>query len=146
MVASGQRLRAAGGPRHEGARRMADSLDNQLIVGVQGHVHDLEVEVDVSDAEPVSGLKRLADVLVLCRAAAVGLVELNLVADLLGADVSSVTRWSPSMLWGFWRRSTTRSCSRSVRPELTELPAGVVPYVDRLEARPARQRAAAVTV
>jgi len=30
--------------------------------------------------------------------------------------------------------------------ELTELPAGVVPYVDRLEARPARQRAVAVTV
>ena len=29
--------------------------------------------------------------------------------------------------------------------ELTELPAGVVPYVDRLEARPARQRAVAVT-
>ena len=28
--------------------------------------------------------------------------------------------------------------------ELTELPAGVVPYVDRLEARPARQRAVAV--
>ena len=30
--------------------------------------------------------------------------------------------------------------------ELTELPAGVVPYVDRLEARPARQRAVAVTL
>ena len=30
--------------------------------------------------------------------------------------------------------------------ELTELPAGVVPYVDRLEARPARQRAVAVSV
>lgn len=30
--------------------------------------------------------------------------------------------------------------------ELTELPAGVVPYVDRLEARPARRRAVAVTV
>jgi glutathione S-transferase len=30
--------------------------------------------------------------------------------------------------------------------EITELPAGVVPYVDRLEARPARQRAVAVTV
>ena len=30
--------------------------------------------------------------------------------------------------------------------ELTELPAGVVPYVDRLEARPARQRAVAVAV
>jgi glutathione S-transferase len=30
--------------------------------------------------------------------------------------------------------------------ELTELPAGLVPYVDRLEARPARQRAVAVTV
>ena len=29
--------------------------------------------------------------------------------------------------------------------ELTELPAGVVPYVDRLEARPARQRAVAVS-
>ena len=29
--------------------------------------------------------------------------------------------------------------------KLTELPAGVVPYVDRLEARPARQRAVAVT-
>jgi len=30
--------------------------------------------------------------------------------------------------------------------ELTELPAGVGPYVDRLEARPARQRAVTVTV
>ena len=30
--------------------------------------------------------------------------------------------------------------------ELTELPAGVVPYVDRLEARPARKRAVAVAV
>lgn len=30
--------------------------------------------------------------------------------------------------------------------ELTELPPGVAPYVDRLEARPARQRAVAVTV
>jgi glutathione S-transferase len=30
--------------------------------------------------------------------------------------------------------------------ELTELPAGVVQYVDRLEARPARQRAVAVTL
>ena len=30
--------------------------------------------------------------------------------------------------------------------ELTELPAGVVPYVDRLEARPARQRAVAVAL
>ena len=30
--------------------------------------------------------------------------------------------------------------------ELTELPAGVVAYVDRLEARPARQRAVAVTL
>ncbi len=30
--------------------------------------------------------------------------------------------------------------------ELTELPAGVVPYVDRLEARPARQRAVAVAI
>ncbi len=30
--------------------------------------------------------------------------------------------------------------------KLTELPAGVVPYVDRLEARPARQRAAAVSL
>ena len=30
--------------------------------------------------------------------------------------------------------------------ELTELPAGVVPYVDRLESRPARQRAVAVTL
>ena len=30
--------------------------------------------------------------------------------------------------------------------ELSELPAGVVPYVDRLEARPARQRAVAVAV
>ena len=30
--------------------------------------------------------------------------------------------------------------------ELTELPAGVVPYVDRLEARPARQRAVAVSL
>jgi glutathione S-transferase len=30
--------------------------------------------------------------------------------------------------------------------EITELPAGVVPYLDRLEARPARQRAVAVTV
>ena len=30
--------------------------------------------------------------------------------------------------------------------ELTELPAGLVPYVDRLEARPARQRAVAVTL
>jgi glutathione S-transferase len=30
--------------------------------------------------------------------------------------------------------------------EVTELPAGLVPYVDRLEARPARQRAAAVSV
>jgi glutathione S-transferase len=30
--------------------------------------------------------------------------------------------------------------------EITELPAGVVPYVDRLEARPARQRATAVGV
>lgn len=30
--------------------------------------------------------------------------------------------------------------------EITELPAGVVPYVDRLEARPARQRAVAVAV
>jgi len=30
--------------------------------------------------------------------------------------------------------------------ELTELPAGVVPYVDRLEARPARQRAVTVAV
>ena len=29
--------------------------------------------------------------------------------------------------------------------EVTELPAGVVPYLDRLEARPARQRAVAVT-
>jgi glutathione S-transferase len=29
--------------------------------------------------------------------------------------------------------------------KLTELPTGVVPYVDRLEARPARQRAVAVT-
>jgi len=29
--------------------------------------------------------------------------------------------------------------------ELTELPAGIVPYVDRLEARPARLRAVAVT-
>ncbi len=29
--------------------------------------------------------------------------------------------------------------------KLTELPAGVVPYVDRLEARPARQRAVAAT-
>jgi len=30
--------------------------------------------------------------------------------------------------------------------KLTELPAGLVPYVDRLEARPARQRAVAVAV
>ena len=30
--------------------------------------------------------------------------------------------------------------------ELTELPAGVVAYVDRLEARPARQRAVAVAL
>ncbi len=30
--------------------------------------------------------------------------------------------------------------------KLTELPVGVAPYVDRLEARPARQRAVAVTV
>ena len=30
--------------------------------------------------------------------------------------------------------------------EITELPAGVVPYVDRLEARPARQRAVAVAL
>ena len=30
--------------------------------------------------------------------------------------------------------------------ELVELPAGVVPYVDRLEARPARRRAVAVTL
>ena len=30
--------------------------------------------------------------------------------------------------------------------ELTELPAGILPYVDRLDARPARQRAVAVTV
>ena len=30
--------------------------------------------------------------------------------------------------------------------EITELPAGIVPYLDRLEARPARQRAVAVTV
>lgn len=30
--------------------------------------------------------------------------------------------------------------------ELLELPAGLVPYVDRLEARPARQKAVAVTV
>jgi glutathione S-transferase len=30
--------------------------------------------------------------------------------------------------------------------ELTELPAGVVPYVDRLEGRPARQRAVAVAI
>jgi glutathione S-transferase len=30
--------------------------------------------------------------------------------------------------------------------ELTELPAGIVPYIDRLEARPARQRAVAVTL
>jgi len=30
--------------------------------------------------------------------------------------------------------------------EITELPAGVVPYVDRLEARPARQRAVAVAI
>ena len=30
--------------------------------------------------------------------------------------------------------------------ELTELPPGIVPYVDRLEARPARQRAVAVTL
>ena len=30
--------------------------------------------------------------------------------------------------------------------EITELPSGVVPYVDRLEARPARQRAVAVAV
>lgn len=30
--------------------------------------------------------------------------------------------------------------------ELTELPAGVVPYVDRLEGRPARRRAVAVTL
>ena len=30
--------------------------------------------------------------------------------------------------------------------ELTELPTGVVPYVDRLEARPARQRAVAVAL
>ena len=30
--------------------------------------------------------------------------------------------------------------------KLTELPAGVVPYVDRLEARPARQRAVAVSL
>ena len=30
--------------------------------------------------------------------------------------------------------------------ELTELPANVASYVDRLEARPARQRAVAVTI
>jgi len=30
--------------------------------------------------------------------------------------------------------------------DLTELPAGVIPYVDRLEARPARQRAVAVSL
>jgi len=30
--------------------------------------------------------------------------------------------------------------------ELTELPAGIVPYIDRLEARPARQRAVAVAL
>ena len=30
--------------------------------------------------------------------------------------------------------------------QLTELPEGVVPYVDRLEARPARQRAVAVSL
>jgi hypothetical protein len=30
--------------------------------------------------------------------------------------------------------------------EVTEFPTGVVPYVDRLEARPARQRAVDVTV
>ena len=54
--------------------------------------------------------------------------------DAEGAEVGAVRGVVGSVL-GFARSG-----------ELTELPANVVSYVDRLEARPARQRAVAVTI
>ena len=56
-------------------------------------------------------------------------------ADYLVADSFSVADIVVGSVLGYARTA-----------ELTELPAGVVPYIDRLDARPARQRAVAVAL
>lgn len=69
-------------------------------------------------------------------AATAGVIESALGdADYLVADSFSVADIIVGSVLGFARTA-----------ELTELPAGIVPYVDRLYERPARERAVAVTV
>jgi glutathione S-transferase len=86
-----------------------------------------------SDGEPDAGIiERAATRFV----ATSGVIEVALGDDeYLVDNAFSVADIVVGSVLGFARSST-----------LTELPAGIVPYIDRLEARPARQRAVAVTV
>jgi glutathione S-transferase len=149
-------LEEEGGPVFESAAlvlHLADqSLDAGLIGPLGSHERALqyqwcffgmtEVEsalVDIArqlwrdDAEPNADIIERATARFI---ATVGVIEAALgSADYLVGNAFSVADIVVGSVLGFARTA-----------EVTELPAVVVPYVDRLEARPARQRAVAVTV
>ncbi len=146
-------LEEEGGPVFESGaliRHLADqNLDAGLIAPLGSHERALQYQWCFFGMTDIEGAlmdiarqlwgKGEADAGIIERAAArfdatAGVVEAALGDDdyLVGNSFSVADIVVGSVL-GFARTG-----------ELTELPAGVVPYVDRLEARPARQRAAAV--
>jgi len=100
---------------------------------VEGALMDIARQIWQDAAEPDAGIIE--------RATARFVATAGVVAGALGDDdylvgnAFSVADIVVGSVLGFARTG-----------ELTELPTGVVSYVDRLEARPARQRAVAVTV
>ena len=97
---------------------------------IESALMDIARQVWQDDAEPDAGI--------VDRAARRFVATAGVIEDALGdgdylvGNAFSVADIVVGSVLGFARTG-----------ELTELPAGVVPYVDRLEARPARQRAVA---
>jgi glutathione S-transferase len=100
---------------------------------IEGALMDIARQLWQDVAEPDAGIIERATARFVATA---GVIERALGDDeYLVANSFSVADIVVGSVLGFARTG-----------ELTELPVGVVPYVDRLEARPARQRAVAVSV
>jgi len=100
---------------------------------IEGALMDIARQLWQDVAEPDAGIIERATARFVATA---GVIERALGDDeYLVANAFSVADIVVGSVLGFARTG-----------ELTELPVGVVPYVDRLEARPARQRAVAVSV
>ena len=148
-------LEEEGGPVFESAALILHLADQNLDAGLIGPLgsHERALQYQwcffaMTDVE--SALVDVArqlwkdsgdpDADIVDRATARFVANVGVIEDALGGgaylvgDAFSVADIVTGSVLGFARTA-----------KLTELPAGVVPYVDRLEARPARQRAVAVT-